>query len=71
LKKRFCTKNEAETYPEDDLEKLKASVDADAKVVENIESKFEDVLDRIEIIEIDTDKSIETTTKLIVQKFSP
>lgn len=71
LKKRFCTKNEADAYPEDDLEKLKASVEADAKVIESIESKFEAVLDRIEIIEIDTDKSIETTTKLIVQKFSP
>jgi len=35
-------------------------------VIEKIESKYEDVLDRIEIIEIDTEKSIETTTKLIV-----
>lgn len=71
LKKRFCTKNEADAFPEDNLDALKASIELDAKVIEKIEAKFEDVLDRIEIIEIDTDKSIETTSKLIVQKFSP
>ena len=71
LKDRFCKKNEMEEFPEDQLETFKEQQDTDVKQKKAFDDTFGIFAGRCSMLELNTDNSLETTTKSLMGVFSP
>lgn len=71
LKERFCKKNEIDDFPEDQLEVFKEQQDFDVKSKKAFDETYGLFAGRCSMLELNTDNSLETTTKMLMDLFSP
>ena len=71
MKKRYCAKNEMEEFPEDALEDFKAASQADAQQRAGINQAYAAKAGRVEMVNLDTSGSLETTKRKLKAAFSP
>lgn len=71
LKERFCKKAEVEEFPEDQLEVYKEQQDSDSKAKTAFDGSFAAFSNRCTMLSLNTDSSLETTTKALMTLFSP
>jgi len=71
IKERYAKKNELDDFPEDQLESLVEDSKFNKKLRADLAQHFEPHQARVNIMQLATDSSIETTSKELNNKFSP
>ena len=71
IKERYAKKNEMDDFPEDQMDVLLEDSKLNKKVRTGLVEYFEPHMGRVNIMQIATDGSIETTTRELNNKFSP
>ena len=71
LKERFCKKNEVEEFPEDQIEVFKELQEVDVKAKKAFDDGFLAFAGRCSMLDLNTDNSLETTSKQLMSLFAP